>query len=272
LVVALSCRVTPDDAGLLQLVNRLGSSTNRPARPLHLQALLQLPRVADEQGEIGLSDAEDVLVDVAAELPPTPAWLVPAVEPSPRALGFHPVELSEVTDARWKFHYLHSPRESGRAYALTTRGGRMVAFCVSSPMDVPKLEDLLLIAGVSPGAMARVVSRVFAFELAPRNSISYLLARSAQEEKNLGVTELMTYVNPNMGFTGSSYRASGWRLIGDEPGTKYRYLDERYVTDRALHLMFGQMSDDRYRDLLENRFGVSAMQLEPLLVFHRHIR
>jgi hypothetical protein len=63
-------------------------------------------------------------------------------------------------------------------------------------------------------------------------------ASGADSEKNHGVSDYVTYVNPNMGFTGSSYRASGWHLLGTEPGTTYRYLDERYITDRALSAAF----------------------------------
>lgn len=128
------------------------------------------------------------------------------------------------------------------------------------------LRDLLLSRSGTPDS-ARVVSRVFAFEGAPKNSISYLLSRAAREESLLGTTELVTYVNPNMGFTGSSYRASGWDLLGTEPGTTYRYLDERYVTDRELEARFGRHSDERYKEMLGNRFAVSRMRLEPLLVF-----
>ena len=98
--------------------------------------------------------------------------------------------------------------------------------------------------------------------------ISYLLSRAARAERRLGVTDFVTYVNPNMGFTGRSYRASGWQLLGNEPGTTYRYLDSRYVTDRKLEAAFGKHDDGAYRQLLGNRFCISRMPLAPLLVFH----
>src|SRR5262249_33435035 len=74
-----------------------------------------------------------------------------------------------------------------------------------------------------------------------------------------GITDFVTYVNPNMGFTGSSYLASGWRMLGDEPGTKYRYLDDRYITDRRLAVTFGKHDDASYRKILGDRFSVSNM-------------
>ena len=79
----------------------------------------------------------------------------------------------------------------------------------------------------------------------------------------------MTYVNPNMGFCGSSYRASGWALLGEKRGTRYRYLDERYATDRALASAFGPHDDWGFVELLGDRFTSSVMSLAPLLVFWR---
>jgi hypothetical protein len=70
-----------------------------------------------------------------------------------------------------------------------------------------------------------------------------------------------------MGFTGSSYRASGWEQIGIEPGTKYRYIDGRYITDRELVTRIGLHDDETYKRLLGLRFAVSIMPLEALLVF-----
>jgi len=98
-----------------------------------------------------------------------------------------------------------------------------------------------------------------------------MLSRVARVERQLGVTDLVTYVNPNMMFTGGSYRASGWRPIGEEPGTRYRYLDARYITDRELAARFGRHEDKTYRHLLGSRFAFSTMPLRPLLIFHTAI-
>jgi hypothetical protein len=73
-----------------------------------------------------------------------------------------------------------------------------------------------------------------------------------------------------MGFTGVSYLASNWHQLGDEPGTTYRYLDNRYITDRELAARFGLHDDDSYHLLLGDRFARSKMPLAPLLVFSQH--
>jgi hypothetical protein len=233
---------------------------------------LQLPRIADSEGGVDLKQAEGVLSELSAELPPRTDWLIDGAGSSPRTLSFQAVDVAEVAEALQDFHYLRSPRRDGRAYTLSTAGGRMVAFCVSSPTDVPRPQELLSRAGIGSSAATRVVSRVFAFDSAPRNTISYLLSRAADEERHLGTNVLTTYVNPNMGFSGSSYRASGWRLLGEEPGTRYRYVDERYVTDRALRTMYGERTDVELRNILGARFEVSTMPLLPLLIFFRELR
>ena len=239
-----------------------------PERALHLQALLQLPQLADERGHAPTPQVEALITDLAGELPPAPLWAVACRVDSPRSLQFLEISASEARSVTDDYHYLRSTREDGRSYGLVTPDGDLVAMCVSSPLDVPRLSAML--AGVSgPRRSARVLSRVFAFEGAPRNTISHLLSQVCHAERRVGVTDMLTYVNPNMGFTGCSYRASGWFLLGTEPGTSYRYLDHRYVTDRRLVAAYGVCQDTALRRLLGERYTRSIMPLEPLLIFHR---
>lgn len=263
---SLMCQVSPHEQLLLSYVESAARAADRPDRPLHLQALLQVPRVADAHGFVPIQLIEQLLPALAQELPVRAEWFVRGAGISPRGLRFHEVEPSRAREVMLRFHYLRSPRTDGRVYGLTTPANDLVALCVTSPLDVESLRDLLVSSGHQAG-VTRVISRVFAFPGAPRNSISFLLSRAAREESLLGVTDFVTYVNPNMGFTGSSYRASGWHLLGIEPGTKYRYLDDRYITDRELHAKCGMQDDTAYRSMLGDRFAVSVMPLDPLLVF-----
>lgn len=263
----LMCRVAARERLLLNYVESAARVADRPARPLHLQALLQLPCLADVHGFAPSQAIDELLAELAEELPVKAEWFVRDSDSSPRLLNFHAVEPNRARDVMQRFHYLRSPRTDGRAYGLNTESGHLIALCVSSPLDVERLRELLAACG-RPTESARVVSRIFVFEGAPNNSISYMLSKVAREEQRLGVTDFVTYVNPNMAFTGSSYRASGWQLLGIEPGTTYRYIDGRYTTDRELAARFGPHDDEGYGLLLGSRFAVSVMPLEPLLVFH----
>lgn len=270
MALALTCRVRSDDPALRETVAATAYAAGRPSRALHLQALLQLPRLADERGGVPLDEATELVVELADGLPPEPAWRVAGPHQVLSALRFHHVDDAVAADVLSRFHYLRSARHGGRAYGLSTPAGDLVALCVSSPLDVGHLKALLVGQGREHGT-ARVVSRVFAFEGAPHNTLSFLLAKACRSEERIGVTDVVTYVNPNMGFLGSSYRASGWHLLDEEPGTRYRYIDGRYTTDRALAAAFGSHDDSAHGRLLGHRYAVSIMPLAPLLVFHRRL-
>ncbi len=130
-----------------------------------------------------------------------------------------------------RFHYIGSGRD-GRHFALQFADRQMPAALVTlSEMDVQKLKAYLPTARGKPSL---VLSRMFSFRWAPRNSITYLLGwvgRWLKNEKQL--ESLLTWVNPNLGFQGSSYRAANWIHIGSEP-TTYRYIKGDYLTARQL--------------------------------------
>jgi len=267
----MKLRLAALDKDLAELVSRAAREADVPTRPLHLQALLQLPCLADVHGMVSTSAAKDFLDDLAGELPARREWVVRNAASSPRDLLFRDVDTATSDDVMRRFHYLRSPRNDGQAYGLFSKAGGLVAVCVCSPLDVLRLDELLTSHDGGRAVSPIVLSRVFAFEGAPPNTLSYLLARVARAEAGKGHSDLVTYVNPNMGFGGASYRASGWQVLGEEPNTTYRYLDGRYVTDRALAAMFGHHDDATYRRLLGPRFQVSQMPLAPLLVFHRRL-
>lgn len=129
------------------------------------------------------------------------------------------------------FHYLRSFREDSVSVAALYKH-RIVALCSVSPLDLSALARRLRIDSFREAAM---ISRVFAFDWAPRNVISYLLARTDESKAvSSNVRVLLTYLNPNMGFTGASYKAANWVQLGLETGTRYAYLHGEYITDRRL--------------------------------------
>ena len=121
-----------------------------------------------------------------------------------------------------RFHYLGAARE-GTHYGLFHAAAPdfPAAVATVSPLDVEHLR------GQPSGKPAGILSRVFAFPWAPRNSISFLLGAVARRLPCI----LFTYVNPNLGFSGSSYRSANWEFRGTK-GILYRYLEGNYVTAR----------------------------------------
>jgi hypothetical protein len=102
-----------------------------------------------------------------------------------------------------------------------------------SSLDIKHLDWLF--ASADEKERILVLTRLFAFDWAPRNSISYLLGRVCRWTKcNLpNVTTLLTYINPNLGFTGSSFLAANWRPFLEKP-VGYSYFEDTYVTYRKL--------------------------------------
>jgi hypothetical protein len=108
-----------------------------------------------------------------------------------------------------------------------------MALATLSPMDIGNLEPLFPVEDSRKRCL--VLSRLFAFDWAPRNTISFLLGQMSRWAASEApeVDWLLTYLNPNLGFTGASYQASNWSLIL-EMAVRYAYLDDDYITFRAL--------------------------------------
>jgi hypothetical protein len=130
-----------------------------------------------------------------------------------------------------KFHYIGTFRP-GRHFVLRYRGMQCpAALATVSEMDIKTLQTLL--PRGSEGE-STVLSRVFAFRWAPKNSISFLLgAITRLLKKEVGRSSIVTWINPNLGFRGASYRASNWDLVGFHQA-RYRYIDGKYVTAREI--------------------------------------
>ncbi len=67
---ALTYGVSPDNPALLESVELTAREANRPPRALLLQALLQLPRLADERGMISIYEAEKLWPNSPTNSPP----------------------------------------------------------------------------------------------------------------------------------------------------------------------------------------------------------
>jgi len=209
-------------------------------RDLLISARLHLPRLGLE--EISSPSAIMAEVNRIAERTRSIRWTyLPTpihYEPSPLkhdSVQFTSIESNMAQVIHERFHYVGSFRE-GLHFGLYDDDLKgpydlPIVMATLSELDVEHLRSL--IPTLSDHAKGLVLSRVYSFDHAPPNCISYLLGRVTNWLKtNLPqVRALFTYVNPNLGFTGVSYRAANWKEIG-EKSISYRYIDSNYASAR----------------------------------------
>lgn len=170
-----------------------------------------------------------------------------------------------------KFHYIGSFRQRTKHLGLnlyTELGKKRLMGMISlSPFDLHHC-----LSELPPEVTADtvlVLSRVFAFAWTPRNTVSYMIGRGFKWiMRNLPhIRMLVTYLNPNVGFTGTTYEATNWVLFGLETNTRYLYLDGNYVTDRFLQETCGSCAISELKRILGNRISVSIQPLLPLRLY-----
>jgi hypothetical protein len=262
--VAVSC----GDAALWTLACGVAASHGTDARTLHLRLLLHLPRLAGEDGVVAAADAEVEAARLVARMPPGASFLV-AAPWDLDDLRFSSVEPALARRVCEQLHYLGSHRTRARQHGLTAPDGSLVALAMTTGCDVDLLRSHAL--AHLDDERPRVLARVFSVGNAPENTLTRLFKLVRQAERARGTRSLVTYVNPNMGFTGASYRAGGWQPIGEEPGTTYRYVDGDYRTDRSLAaaLDLPKVDDLRLHAHFGRAYERSRMPLAPLLILGR---
>jgi hypothetical protein len=270
---ATAVRVDSGSPELRAMAVRAAERHAVPAHDVLVRLLLHLPRDAGADAIVETRLAADESERLAAEISkvtsPYSSWQQPPRTGEVRLSDLELVEVDEAT-ARVvleRFHYLRSFRLGSEHIGGILRDGndeRLVALLTLSALDVPTIAEHLP-DGVAQ-AETTVLSRVFAFDWAPRNTLSFLMARLTRELRRRPTPPrlLVTYLNPNVGFTGASYRAANWVLWAREIGARYAYLDGRYATDRELARSFGTSDPAALAATLGDRIAFSRMPLQPL--------
>jgi hypothetical protein len=257
--------VVPGSPNLWAAVRRFASGEDT-ARRLYARVLLHLPRLADEKGRLAQREVDREVERLAAEERPLPAWLLPpANRPSePSDLVLAEVEPEKARVIHRDFHYLRSYRQGQHIGAFAD--SHLAALLTFSPLDLRRVRATL--PDLEEG-QALVLSRVHAFAWIPRNSLSHILARTVRllRERLPRPRLVFTYLNPNVGFDGASYKAANWFLYGREQGTRYAYLNQDYITDRELTARFGTSQADSLAAVLPGRIEFSSMPLRPLEMY-----
>ncbi|WP_437945290.1 hypothetical protein WME98_30645 [Sorangium sp. So ce296] len=256
-----------------RLISALGTASNW--RLLLRRVLLHLPRFSDEQ----LNDATVLEEEVhrrAAELSQLRKGIPESVLGPRRpdaclhkaVLESVPNDIAGLVHRSW--HYLATARNGVHLGLYARPGGRpedLLALATLSPLDVPHLLSIVPDAR-HPGS-ALVVSRLVAAEGAPRNTISHTMGRifTWLRQNHSDVRVLLSYLNPNLAFRGSVYRASNWHLLMREIKRCVYYIDGNYVTDREVIRRFGTNDPDALRRHGAGQVSTSVQPLQPLDVF-----
>ena len=150
-----------------------------------------------------------------------------------------------------------------------------MTLCSVSPLEWMRVGRQLQSQFGVPLGSAWDVSRVYSFDVAPANAISYLLGkvRSAIRQEVPSLQVLTTAVDPNLGFTGSSYRSANWQQWMSITARPYLYVDGLYASPRQLRSRFGganlaQLSADNRA----HRFEQSRFRLLDSVIFCSRVR
>jgi hypothetical protein len=243
-------------------------------RALIVRTLLHLPRVADDNGWVSWQLAQAELQRCAEELSADQAkvrGLVSTNRFELQDLVFIPdYSSTEAETIFTQLHYLRSARQGARNYALVDPvHGLPVSLCSVSPLEWKLVGRQLGQQFEIPMGKILDVSRVYSFEVAPANAISRLLAkvRNAIREAEPAAELLTTAVDPNLGFTGSSYRAANWQHWMTVAPRPYLYTGANYVTPRQLRNRYSTANLTR----IETDFGEKIEACNPALLLDSSI-
>jgi hypothetical protein len=255
------------------LVSDTAARMGVESRALAVRALLQLPRVASPSGWIGRRNlereiqksAQGLRVDARAAQDYLPVGSFALAD-----LSFEQID-SDRADAVFKsLHYLRSARAGSLNFGLVDPINRRPVSLVS----MSRLEwscvrnEICAQFDMAPGAIWEV-SRMYSFDYAPANVISYLLARLRAHLRRSGdsIDLLTTAVDQNLGFTGSSYKAANWQHWLSVVARPYMYEWGRYVTPRQLREWYGTSNPAELQARYPRRFERSRTRLLDSLIY-----
>jgi hypothetical protein len=242
------CRYCSPTSWFGVLVRETALRVGVEPRALAVLALLHFPRVASYEGWVTRWQAERE-VRISAERLRREAGAARAYVPVDkfplRDLVFEEIDSSCATPVLTSLHYLRSVRSGSRYFALVDPvEKRPVTICAISPLQWKCVAREIWAKFAIPPDRAWDVSRVYSVEHAPPNAISSLLSKvRTYVRHNVSMADLLiTAVDPNLGYTGASYRAANWQQWMTVRARPYLYEDGGYVSPRQLHQRYGTAS------------------------------
>jgi hypothetical protein len=238
-----------------------------------VRVLLQLPRVASRDGWIAECQVQQELKTCALRLrSDTQAVRIhlPMETFELRDLVFQQIPGSRAIPVLSSLHYLRSTRPGSLYFALVDPSQSLpVSLCSVSPLVWKRLANRISAQFAIRVGQVREISRMYSVNGAPHNAISSLLSkvRTYLRRNVPSVDMLVTTVDPNLGFTGCSYRAANWQEWITVKARPYLYEDRQYVSPRQLRERYGTSSLIELRAQHPGRFEQSRAKLLDSMIF-----
>ena len=255
------------------LVRQTAQRVGVEPRALAVRALLHLPRVASSKGWItGRQVQRELRISAERLRDDTRATrgYVPLEEFPLRDLVFEEIDSSRALPVLTRLHYLRSARPDSHYFALVDPVRRLpVTLCGLSLLQWRCVANHMRSQFSIPPERIWEVSRVYSTDIAPRNAISSLLSRVRVFLRNntSAADLLVTAVDPNLGFTGCSYRAANWQQWMTVRARPYLYENCRYVSPRQLREHYGTASLVELQAKYPGRFQQSRVRLLDTMIY-----
>jgi hypothetical protein len=267
------CRSLVPASFFCALVREAARRADVEPRALAVRTLLHLPRFASSEGWVTRWQVERQL-NISAERFRTDLEAARGYVPEEKFLlpdlAFAEISEYHATRLLTSLHYLKSTRPGSQYFALVEPIHRLpISLCSVSRLEWKRLTNQISSQFDIPRGGVLDISRVFSVSGAPRNAISLLLSkvRTHLRHKTSSVDLLVTTVDPNLGFTGCSYRAANWQQWMTVRARPYLYESGRYVTPRQLRERFGTSRLRELQDAYPGKFDQSHVKLLDSLIF-----
>ena len=267
------CRSLSPASPFRALVSETAWRMEVEPRALAVRGLLRLSGVASYEGwvsrwevqrELRIS-AERLSADARAASP-----YVPVERFLLRDLAFEEIDSSRALPVLTSLHYLQSARLGSRYFALVDPVNRLpISLCSMSLLQWKCVGNYIGRQFAIPKQRVWDVTRVYAVDGAPANAISLLLSKvRGYARQNMPTVDLLvTAVDPNLGFTGGSYRAANWQQWMTVASRPYFYFKGRYISPRQLRERFGTANLVELEQKYPRRFEQSRARLLDLGIY-----
>jgi hypothetical protein len=267
------CRTQSPASSFSALVSETACRADVKPRALAVRALLHLPRVATYGGWVPRPQIQRELRITAARLRSdvhAARRHVPIGKFQLPDLDFEEIDSPRALPVLTSLHYLRGSRPDSLYFALVDPVDRLpVSLCSISPLQWKCVGNQI---SAQYGIRQKAVwdlSRVYSTDGAPANAISSLLSKlRIYIRRNMPSVELLvTAVDPNLGFTGVSYRAANWQHWMTVKARPYLYENGHYVSPRQLRERFDTASLATLEAQYPGRFEYSRARLLDSMIY-----